>query len=51
MSKYNDIYWRTIGLDFVKQLVRISNGLMQIRIWKVWSGWPPPKHNKKLHTE
>jgi hypothetical protein len=46
MSRYNDIYWRTIGLDFVKKVVRMPSGFLQIRIWRVWRGRPPPKHKK-----
>jgi hypothetical protein len=48
ISKYNDIYWRTIGLDFVKQVVRMSSGFLQIRVWRLWRGRPPPKRKKKL---
>jgi hypothetical protein len=47
MSKYKDIYWRTIGLDFVKQVVRMSRGFLQMTIWRLWRGRPPPKRKKK----
>jgi hypothetical protein len=35
MSKYKDIYWRTIGLYFVKQVVRMSSGFLQMTIWRL----------------
>jgi hypothetical protein len=47
MSRYNDIYWRTIGLDFVKKVVRMSRGFLQMTIWRLWRGRPPPKRKKK----
>jgi hypothetical protein len=35
MEKCNEIFWKTIGLDFVKQVVGMSSGLKQIRNWRV----------------
>jgi hypothetical protein len=34
------IFWATFGLDFVKQVVRMSSGLLQIGIWTLWRGRP-----------
>jgi hypothetical protein len=51
MNKYNDIYWRTTGLKFVKRANGTSSGLQKGRKWILCRGRPPPKRKKKLHTE
>jgi hypothetical protein len=42
-----EIFWKTFGLDFVRQVVRASSGFLQIRIWRVRRGRSPPKRKKK----
>jgi hypothetical protein len=51
LGKCIEIFWKTFGLDFMKQVARMSSGLLKIRIWRVWRGRPPPKRKKKLRTE
>jgi hypothetical protein len=41
MGNGNEIIWKTCGLEFVNQAVGMSNGLRQIRNWRVWSDRPP----------
>jgi hypothetical protein len=33
-----EIFWKTFGLHFMKQVVEMSSGLLQIRIWTLWRG-------------
>jgi hypothetical protein len=41
MSKYNDIYWRTIRLEFVKRVNELSSGLQKVIKWILWRDRPP----------
>jgi hypothetical protein len=47
MSKYNNIYWRTTGLEFVERANEMSSKLQKVRNWTVWRGRPTPKRKKK----
>jgi hypothetical protein len=50
-GKCSEIFWKTFGLDFMKQVIRMSSGLLKIRIWKVWRDGPPAKRKKKLQMQ
>jgi hypothetical protein len=45
IGKGSEIFWKTFRLDFMKQVIRMPSGMLQIRIWRVW------KRKNKLHTE
>jgi hypothetical protein len=39
--------YEIFGEKIAKQVVRMSMGFLQIRIWRVWRCRPPPKRKKK----
>jgi hypothetical protein len=51
MGNGNVIFWKTCGLEFVKQAVLISSRLRQIGNWRVWSGQPPSRTEQPDATE
>jgi hypothetical protein len=51
MSIYNDIYWRTVGLKFVKRVNEMSSGLQKVRKWILRRGRPPPNRKKEFQVE
>jgi hypothetical protein len=40
------IYRKTIGLEIVKQAVRISSGMRKVTDWTLWRGRPPRKRKR-----
>jgi hypothetical protein len=51
VSKCNDIYWRTTGLEFVKRVNEMSSGLQKVRKWTLRRGRPSPKCKKEFQAE
>jgi hypothetical protein len=39
----NEIFRKSIGLEFVKRGTVMSNRLLELKDWVMWRGRPPPK--------
>jgi hypothetical protein len=46
MGIANEIFGKSIGLEFVKRANGMSNRLRKVKDWVLWRGRPPPKRLK-----
>jgi hypothetical protein len=47
----NETFKETLGLEIAKKISGSSARIRKICVRTLWRGRPPPKRNKKLHTE